>query len=174
MGSADIVKWITPKIAAEWKWKQERGVRLKALKTWLLWFPPLAAITGYIIYRLDPTILLRLVFSLIASYVIFPLWFYLIMWLQSKLELPGYVIRDKGLLIQAGRSSKFYHWIEIEYYRISDSEEIPGLRKLEFKSTKRKKIEQWFFDPNDVDESRINTSLNGYLIGKYWENFPNG
>ena len=158
------MKWIQPQTAAEVEWQQAKVEMRKLRVTFVRWYIPLAVLTAYIVYRVNPSEAPRVAWILASLMVILPAWFRLIVWTSTKAKII-YEITDRGLFSRSGKSF-FYPWNHVEGYRFADHPGAPGLRTLEVKIRRFRKWRCLAFDPLEVKEPALHAIMEEHLPGK--------
>jgi hypothetical protein len=169
LGMATLLKWKQPKAVEQEEWCEAGPQMKQMLRCWFKWWIPLAPLTVYLVSRIDPTSTWRTAQCLAEGILVFPLWFYAMIRLQ-RLMSTWYEIGDKMIVGRSGSSSRGYRWSQVEAFRISSRDDLPGIRFFEFKVKGLKRWNRWGFNPSEVDESRLRAILDEHLPGKCWDN----
>lgn len=167
---AAILKWKQPKAAVDRDVRRNLDLAKSMARRYVIWWVLLGGAALYIVYRLAPDMVLRVMLQMIVGALIFPAYIIALTVLSIKFD-AAFRIDERGLMRLGGRSFQ-YNWQDVKGYAIRDDPELLGVRILKFKTRRSSKWRKWCYDPSEVDESTLRAILEEHLPGKCWDTTP--
>lgn len=165
------LEWTEPVAVRQWEWQtQNLPVTKKLFRLFAQWSLLLSVPAFVFVYQVAPTELAHTTIAFLALAILQPLHVVAHLWIQRK-DTVRYSVEGKGLRRRASGGAVLYHWKNVESYQILRHPHVEGIRVLELKMRRFRRVRRWSFNPSQVCEQELVRAIQKHLPERTLQSF---